>query len=196
MTATLDEITWSRKDIKAGDVLRGVTVSFLAEVFHLDPKTVRAKLATCPVLSRPQQGPRYDLAVAAPYLVTPIFDVKTAILDLARKDKLPAEVSDKFWSSMTRRQAWERNAGELWRTSEVMDVFSEVFLLIKSTMTLWVEEVDRAKGITAAQREVILELVDALQNEISEKLKSSEAGRDVEPSIVRKNDEEDGMEFV
>lgn len=151
------------------DVHAGVTVAWLSQVFGMDPTTVKKRLADCPPLHRRKAGYIYDLKVAAQYLVKPVFDVKKYLKDM-KPSELPSQLQKEYWDAALKRQKWEENAGMLWRTEKVLAVLSETFLLIKSTMQLWTEDLERTTGLDAAQRAELVRMVDGLQNDIHEGL--------------------------
>lgn len=151
------------------DVHAGVTVAWLGQVFGMDPTTVKKRLADCPVLHRRKAGFVYDLKQAAAFLVKPVFDVNKYLRNM-KPSELPAQLQKEFWDAALKRQQWEERAGDLWRTTAVMEVFADVFLLMKSTMQLWTEDLERVTGLTAEQRSELVKLVDSLQNEIHGKL--------------------------
>lgn len=174
VNARLQEIaTRTRPPAKAVDVLGGVTVQFLSEVFRMDRRDINWKLRECPVMGgvrhRDSQTNLYDLATAAQYLVKPKFD-PAEYLKTMRASELPTHLQDQFWSAMNKRQKWEENAEQLWRTERVMEVFGVVFQLIKSTMQLWAENMQRAEGLRPEQKRFLQAQVDGLQQAIHEKL--------------------------
>jgi hypothetical protein len=151
------------------DVKRGVSVSWLAQVFNMDPKTVKARLADCPPLHRRKAGYVYDLPQACQYLVKPAFDSKQFLKSLKSAD-LPPAFQDAFWGAALKRQKWEENAGDLWRTGRVREVFSNVFQLIKSTVQLWTDTVERQVELSKDQKNLIRTLSDSLQQQVYEAL--------------------------
>lgn len=160
------------KSVGAADVMGGVTVTFLMEVFHMDRRDVNRRLKDCPVMGARHKDTKrnlYDLATAAQYLVKPVFDPEE-YLKTMRASELPAHLQDSFWSAMNKRQKWEENAAELWRTEDVMALFGEVFQLTKGTMQLWAENMQRSTGLGAEQKKFLQASVDGLQKEIHEKL--------------------------
>lgn len=153
----------------ATEITRGVTVGWLSQVFRMDPHTVKKRLADCPPTFRRKSGYLYDIRQASAYLVKPVFDV-VKYLNNMKPSELPPQLQREFWDSQLKRQLWEERAGDLWRTSKVLEVFSDTFLLMKSTMQLWAEDVEREVGLSIEQRAVLVRLTDELQNEIQQKL--------------------------
>lgn len=172
----LDRLVRARKDqidepvsMDMSDVFGGVTVSWLAKVFGMDPTTVKQRLADCPPLHRRKAGYVYALPVAARYLVKPVFDVK-AYLEKMKPSELPAQLQKDYWDSQLKRQKWEENAGDLWRTSAIMEVLGETFKTIKFSMQLWADNLETITALSPEQRQLLVQMVDGLQNEIHENL--------------------------
>lgn len=151
------------------DMMAGVTVSWLSQVFGMDPKTVKQKLADCPPLHRRKAGYVYSLPVAAQYLVKPALSADQFMKSIKQAD-LPASMQQMFWDAALKRQKWEENAGQLWRTDKVREVLGSTFQTIKFTIQLWADTIERQIGITAEQRELLIKMSDELQGEIHKRL--------------------------
>lgn len=162
--------------LHVSDVHAGVTVGWLSQVFNMDPTSIKKRLADCPPLHRRKAGFVYDLKTAAPYLVKPVFDVNKYLRGM-KPNELPPQLRKEYWDASLKQQAWEENAGDLWRTKNVLEVFSDTFLMMKSTMQLWTEDLERIDGLTSDQRATVVRLVDELQNEIHRNLVEMKARR-------------------
>lgn len=154
----------------ADSALQGVTVSFLAQVFRLDNAAVKRRLVNCPILESRRRGSTqvqhlYDLATAAKFLVETDIDAKTLISRLKRED-LPPSINTAYWDALLKKQKYEENAGDLWRTDKVWDVLSQTFQNLKFTMQLWPETVERTAGLTDEQRELLQGMIDGMQQEL------------------------------
>lgn len=147
------------------DMMAGVTVSWLSQVFGMDPKTVKAKLADCPPLHRRKAGYVYHLPTACRYLIPPAISAEQYIKTMKPSD-LPTAFQQSFWDAALKRQKWEENAGQLWRTDRVREVLGQTFQTIKFTVQLWADTLERQTGLTLEQRELLTQLVDGLQEEI------------------------------
>lgn len=155
--------------LNIADVQHGVTVGWLAQVFRMDPTTVKKKLRDCPPINRRKASYVYDLKVAAQYLVPPVFDVEQYLKTMKPSD-LPTHLQEAYWSGMRKRQIWETEAGHLWRTEKVLEVLGEVFQQIKFAIQLWPDEVARASGLSDEQRIMLIGMGDALQKNIHSRL--------------------------
>lgn len=147
------------------DVHRGVSTSWLAQAFGMDGTTVKKRLANCPPIGKNRNFPVYSLRQAAQYLVEPKIDIG-AYLRSMNPSQLPSYLQDAYWSAMLKRQKFEENAKLLWRTEDVLDVFGEFAMMMKSTVQLWVENQDRVHGLTPEMRLTMTQQGDNLLEEI------------------------------
>jgi hypothetical protein len=154
------EVSFDLKDVHGG-----VTTAWLAQVFGMDPTTVKKRLADCPPLHRRKAGYTYDLKVAAQYLVKPVFNTHEYLKSM-KPSELPSQLQAAYWDAALKRQKWEENAGQLWRTEAVLAVLAEAFQTIKFTMQLWADNLERVTGLTDEQRDVLVKAVDGLQDEL------------------------------
>lgn len=199
----LDNLVASKRQATQGgpmveDMLAGVTVSWLAQVFGMDPKTVKAKLADCPPLHRRKAGYVYHLATACKYLIPPAMSVDQMMKSMKPSD-LPAAFQQSFWDAALKRQKWEENAGQLWRTERVREVLGKTFQTIKFTVQLWADTIEKQKGLTIEQRDLLTKLTDSLQKEIYKALVEQAAANQTAPQrgeLPEMLGETDGMELV
>lgn len=151
----------------------GVSVAWLALCFNLDARTVKQRLRHCPARTRVQRGSDvvtlYDIKEAARFLVTPALPT-SEYLRAVRRGDLPASLQQTIWDALLKRQKWEENAGDLWRTTKVREVLRQVFQNMKFTIQLWAATVEQQTELTRAQRDLIVEMADNLQAELYGKL--------------------------
>lgn len=153
---------------------KGVTIPWLAEAFDMPEATVRHRMRNCPVKTTRKRGTHmqvklYDLRVAAGYLVAPRFTTKEYMARL-KKNELPAQLQQAVWDALLKRQKWEENAGQLWRTDRIREVLGSTFQSMKFQMQLFIETMERQVEVTDAQREILRDSIDGLQRELYEKL--------------------------
>lgn len=165
----------ARGHMALGDIAKdGVTVSFLSQVFRMDMNKVKRLLANCPILETRHRGQTqsqhiYDLATAAEYLVKPTYDIDD-MLSKIRPEDLPPKLSSAYWDAHLKRQKYEENAGDLWRTEKVREVLGTMFQTIKFTIQLWTETMDRQHGLSKEQRDTIIAMSDELQRDVFQHL--------------------------
>lgn len=151
------------------NVFAGVTRTWLADVFGMDPTTVKKRLANCPTKGKRGQFPVYDLRMAAQYLVPPRVNIGEYLKSM-RPNDLPPILQSAYWDAQKKRQDWELNAGELWKTEKVIETLSETFKLIKTSVSLFADTVEQEHGLTESQRATIAELTDSLMDDIHNSL--------------------------
>lgn len=156
-------------DIKSTDFIRPVTQQFMAEVFGMDPATVKKRLVTCPTLDDGTGARRvYDFKTACEYLIKPKMDEATFIKTLNHAD-MPKMVNKVFWEAKRIKLKYEIEAGEAWATSDVLEVFGDVFMTVKSHAQLWVEAM-REIGLDDVAAKKVEQLTDAFSAELHSKL--------------------------
>lgn len=185
----------TRGGLSAVSVKNGVTVNWLASVFGKTTEWVRKRLVDCPPLSQHGKSFRYDIKVAAEYLVDPKIDIGAYLRDLKSVD-LPASLQKEIWDARLKRQKWEAQAGDLWHTQDVMAVLSSTFAIVKSTIQLWPDTVERQEGLTDDQRKLLVHLGDTLQDEIYQGLLDAARERSTKPSLFDVGDDDTSTEIV
>jgi hypothetical protein len=153
---------------------KGVTTAWLSTAFKMPEPTVRYRLRGCPIKATKTRGTKmkvhlYDLRTAAGFLVAPAFSTKEYMKALKKGD-LPPALQQSVWDAMLKRQKWEENAGDLWRTDQIREVLGSTFQTIKFTVQLWADTVERQVQLSEDQRRIIIEMSDALQGAIFDAL--------------------------
>lgn len=176
----------------ADAALGGVTVAFLAQVFAMDHNKVKRKLVNCPVKARRTRGTMqtqhlYDLKVAASYLVDARIDPEDVIKSL-RKEDLPPSISTAYWDAQLKRQKWEEQAGQLWRTETIRTVIGSMFQTIKFTIQLWADTLERQTGLSEDQRDLLNNLTDELQQSMFDSLRENAAENMTKPQLAELED--------
>ena len=172
----------------ADSALQGVSVSFLAQVFAMDPAKVKRLLVNCPIKhtrkrGRTQTQHLYDLSTAASYLVEPKISVEEVLAQIKRED-LPPAINTAFWDAQLKRQKWEENAGQLWRTETIRGAIGGMFQTIKFTIQLWADTIERQTGLTEEQRDLLNDMTDKLQQDIFSSLQENAEATMTGPQIA------------
>lgn len=166
---------------------KGVTVAWLSQVFEIPVPVVKAKLKFCQPKTVRRRGEKmvstyYDIKEAAAYLVTPAFSTAD-YLRAVKRGELPPALQQQIWDALLKRQKWEENAGQLWRTEKVREVLGGTFQTIKFTIQLWADTVEREVELLPDQRAIIVKLADKLQEEIYNSLVQRAAGEATGPQL-------------
>jgi len=173
--------------VDQGTLRRPVSQNFLAEVFDMDPQTVRKRLVRCPKLGMAGGNrPVYDFKTACSYLLPPKMTADEFIATLNHA-KLPPEVNKVFWQAQRERLRFLRDAGEVWSTPDVLAVFGQVNMTFKDRIDLWVEDIREMKGISDEHVARIEAMAHALKMDLYENLVSKPSNGET-PSLRDKED--------
>lgn len=180
-----DEPTLDGLDL--GLVAGGVSAAWLGHVFGHDKNTIKKKLAKCRVAGMGPRGtPLYLIKEAAAWLVPPKVDLMTYIKGLRQQD-LPPQLNKDYWGAMKIRQQVLQEAGETWRTPDVLRVFGEAAIQIKDTVSLWADEIERVQGLSPEAHAMLTRLTDGLMNEIHQVFVTAPS-RSQTPNTVSEHD--------
>ncbi|MDR7062029.1 MULTISPECIES: hypothetical protein [unclassified Sphingopyxis] len=161
--------------VDQGVLKRPVSQNFLAEVFDMDPATVRKRLVRCPKLGHAGGNrPVYDFKTACSFLLPPRMTADEFIKTLHHA-KLPPEVNKVFWQAQRERLRFLRDAGEVWHTSDVLTLLGGVNMTFKDRIDMWVEDIRDLKGISDEHVEKIEQMAHALRSSLYEALVSAPA---------------------
>jgi len=147
-----------------------VSITFLAEVLQRDRKTITKKLANLGPMARHRGGtPLYDFRQALEYLITPKMNAAEAIKKMGTDD-LPQSLQKDVWDAKLKQQKWAAQAGDLWKTEDVLMVLGETFQRLKTTTQLWIDQVSEAHSLPTEVRAELTTMVDALQLDLHRSL--------------------------
>jgi hypothetical protein len=182
------ETTLAGQKLDLSDVFAGVSVTWLAHAFQMDRVTCKKKLAQCPPLRKERGAPVYSLRQAAGYLVAPKVDIAEYIKTVNPKD-LPPLLQDSYWSAMIKRQTWEERAGKLWPSSKVLEILANLARDLKTSITLWADNIESITGLTPEQMVLLSEESDAVLRIIHEVLVTAPE-RSLTPSSISEQQED------
>lgn len=182
--------TFDKRNIGAHAMKRGVTVPWLAQAFNLRRGTVTTKLAGAPVLrTGPRGAPVYDFAEVARYLVPPREDeIIEYIKNLDPKD-MPEKIRRAYWSARREEQKAREEAGDLWRSNDVLNLFAELFTMIKASTTLWSNRIAKESALSMDARKLIDAEAKSLMNDIADMVVKLQEGQ-LTPSQLSDFDDE------
>lgn len=150
---------------------RGVSIAFLATFFGMDKRHVAIKLAGVKVVGRGVSNhPLYDFKESILKLARPGPEQIAEYIKTMRPNDLPPMMQSEFWQGQLRRQKFMLEAGDLWKTSDVLDMLADVFKTVRVTSMLFADSVARETDLTPRQRTIISELADAMLDELRQKL--------------------------
>ena len=145
---------------------RPVSIEFLSLALSMARRTVATKLAKCPTVPGTDA---YDFKEAMAYLITPRVTVAEMLADIKKSD-LPTRLQSDYWDAKLKEQKWLVNAGDLWHTDRVLEVFGEAMKRMKNQIIMFSNEIDDVESLTPAQRQTLNELLDGLQRDLHAQL--------------------------
>lgn len=147
-------------------VLNGVTSNWLGQMFNMDPRTVRKKLSPLSPIGKGKGGADlWNFRKACQYLVEPNIDLGE-YLQTIRPEQLPNKINKDYWDARQKRLKYFEEAGDLWRTEKVLDMFAETLKHMRGCMNLWIDTIGKNATTTPEQKVVIQNLIDALQSDM------------------------------
>ena len=151
-------------------LLQPVSITLLADVLQRDKKTVGKRLAGLAPMSHHRGNiPLYDFRQALEYLVTPRFNAAEAIKKMGTDD-LPVGLQKDVWDARLKQQKWMEQAGDLWRTEDVLEVLGEAFQRLKTTTQLWIDQLSETHALPTEVRKDLTAMVDGLQKDLHQTL--------------------------
>lgn len=151
----------------------GCSVNQLAEIFNMRVADVAHKLGGLDAVGVGRQGnPLYRISDAATRLVkipvTP--EMMTAYMKRMNPKDLPPLLNKLFWDSMTARRKYEEFAGELWLSSDVLQVASEAFQSLRMSLLLVPDQLRDQTQITDTQIRMVQNVIDTALEAARERL--------------------------
>lgn len=153
-------------------IMIGATVTDLARLFGIDRKDVRARIGDIPPRAKRGNLDVWRVKDVAPRLVRiddNMTDMVRRVLATHHTD-LPKMLSKEFWYGQNQRLKYMRDVGDLWDTSAVVELASDVFKTLRLSLMLASDSVERETGLTSRQREIIENLMHEALNDAREKL--------------------------
>lgn len=157
-------------------VTLGITIPDLASMYGMSQEDVKEALA----LVKPIRGKQIRTAVYAMWdamgALRGTEDAGVSAEQIAdyiskmKPSQLPVGLQDAFWSAQIKRQKFEEERNDLWRTPAVMKVISELLRVARQSMTLMVDNVDQQTALTPRQREIIRNIGDSVLADMREKV--------------------------
>lgn len=136
------------------EFFNGMTIPRLAQLFRLDRRTVTEKLRPLRPTGERRGAPTYHVADAAPYLVDPIVDIEEYLKNIGPSD-LPPSLQAQYWNAQNGKLKYKEQAGDLWRTQQVLEVLTGVFRSLTQSLRLLADRVEAQTGLTPEQRAII-----------------------------------------
>lgn len=154
------------------------TIAQIAQLFETDAKTLPKRLKRLIPTGMRSGYKVFKIREAAAYLVAPGYEIEEFIRQMSPQE-LPSLLLKEFWNGQRARLEYEKSLGNLWETPAVVEAFGEVLGVVRMTLLLFADDVDREDSLSDGQRAIIRRMTDALivtlGENISEKFKDYHA---------------------
>jgi hypothetical protein len=87
-----------------------------------------------------------------------------------KNTQVPPTLRKELWQAELARQKYEVNEGNLWETSKVVEKAGEAFKMLRLSLQLMADRVDRIEGLSQKQRQAIYNLVDTTLQDMRDRL--------------------------
>lgn len=178
------------------------TFAQIARLFQTDAKTLPQRLKRLIPKGTRKGYKVYSIREAASFLVTPGYEIEDYIRQMSPQE-LPPLLSKEFWNGQKARLEFEIKEGQHWPTEQIIEYIGELQNVIRMTLLLVQDDVNREESLTDGQRKVFQRITDAaivtMQKNITEKFADYHAdaptsGRPPkrERPVLVDDDEDDG----
>jgi hypothetical protein len=145
------------------------TMAQLAQLFETDAKTLPKRLRGLRPSGQRHNTSTYKIREAASRIVTPGYSIEAYLRNMNHSD-LPPLLTKEYWNGQRARQIYEENAGDLWRTAQVVESFADAFKTLRMALLLMADGVDRETELSEAQRLIIKRMIDGAIDDLREKM--------------------------
>lgn len=155
---------------------KGATIPQLAKLFGMTAYRVTQKIGSAvPIGTRRGGGPVYLIKDVAPLLVAPQLDEDkiVEVLQTMSPADLPKKLQKEFWSGLRERQRYEFDAGDLWRTSTVVEKVGALYKLVVVTARLTSDAVERQVELTDRQRQIVKDQLNGMLANLKHKIEET-----------------------
>lgn len=143
-------------------IYEGVNLSQLSIIFGMDHRVLVQKMHGLEPAGERGGVAIYNIKDAATRLWRPTQDeVDKAIRRMNHAD-LPKQLTKEYWAGLRSRQAFELEAGDLWRTAQVIEKVGELFKIVKMETQLATDAVERTTELTDRQRKLVKGLLNGM----------------------------------
>lgn len=145
------------------------TMAQLAQLFETDAKTLPKRLRGLRPSGSRHNTSTYKIRDAAARIVKPGYSIEQYLRTMNHSE-LPPLLTKEYWNGQRARQIYEENAGDLWRTSAVVEGFADAFKTLRMSLLLVADGVDRELELSEPQRKIIKRMIDGAIDDLREKM--------------------------
>lgn len=161
----------------------GANLSQLGELFRMDHRSIVAKIHKCKPCGTRNGVDIYAVHEVAPYLVKPAYDIETYIKKMHHND-LPKMLTKEFWAGQRSRQEFEQREGNLWPTERVVEVIGGLMKMVKMSVRLMSDAVDRQAELSDRQRQIVKAQGDGMLEELYRNVLDAFTKAPTNPAVI------------
>lgn len=163
----------------------GANLSQLGNLFRMDHRVLVEKLEKggCKPSGERNGVNIYQVHEVAPYLVKPAYEIEEYIKRMHHND-LPKHLTKEFWAGLRSRQEYEQREGNLWPTTRVVEVIGGFMKMVKMSVRLMADSVDRQAELTDRQRHLVKSLGDGMLEELYRAVKEEFSKAPTNPEVI------------
>lgn len=169
-------------------LFEGVSISQLNIIFGMDNRTVAAKMAGVEPVGKRHSFPIYSIKEAAAVLVEPTLDLDqieqiAAYVRKLNPQNMPKMLTKEFWAAMRTKQLYEEDAGDLWRTDKVVEVFGDLVKSIRTPLILAKDAVANEMELDDRSQKIIDRIIDDILEGLHDAVVKQFGARAVAPAV-------------
>lgn len=165
----------------------GANLSQLGELFRMDHRSIVAKIHKCKPCGTRNGVDIYAVHEVAPYLVKPAYDIETYIKKMHHND-LPKMLTKEFWAGQRSRQEFEQREGNLWPTERVVEVIGGLMKMVKMSVRLMSDAVDRQAELSDRQRQIVKAQGDGMLEELYRNVLDAFTKAPTNPAVIEQSE--------
>jgi len=170
---------------------KGATIAQIARLFGTSNYLAGQALADLAPIGSRRGSPVYLIKDAAPYLIKAPIDkeeIERVIQNMKPAD-LPKQLQKEFWSALRARQAYRKEAGDLWPTTKVIEHVGDLYKLVSMSSRLTSDAVERQVELSEAQRKLIKDQMNGMLKNLEHMIKDKFAAPEGE--VMSEGDDDD-----
>lgn len=154
-------MTTEPESMDTKSLMRGATITAIAELFHMDPRTVRRRLGTVSPVAKRGSLDLYAVHEVLEYLVDPRPDQIEQRVRRMNPQDLPPLLQKEFWNALRARQHFETEARQLYRVEAVSELITRLCSTLRMQILLLPDRIEREARLTSEQRAVVQREADS-----------------------------------
>lgn len=150
-------------------IYEGANLSEMSVMFKCDHRVLKEKINAIPQIKPCGKRGQADIypihEVAARMGKLSDEQVHAAMRHMNHAD-LPKALSKEYWAGLRSKQEYELKAGQLWPTDKVVGVLGDIFKLVKMSVLLTMDAVERNQELPPRVRDVMKRQMDGLLKDV------------------------------